>query len=112
MLVNFFSLACQPCQHEIADLNLIYQHYQSEGLVILSITDDDIRPVGAFVERNKIGYPILFDRLHQASDAFHVENKPRDFVFDRDGKLVGQSIDMMTQQQIFTLLARAGLKPQ
>jgi peroxiredoxin len=112
VLVNFFSLACMTCQKEIADLNLIYNHYQSQGLVILSITDDDIRPVGAFVERNKIGYPILFDRLHQASEAFHVENKPRDFVFDRDGKLTGQSIDMMTQQQIFTMLARAGLKPQ
>ena len=112
VLVNFFSLACQTCQKEIADLNLIYNHYQSQGLVILSITDDDIRPVGAFAERNKIEYPILFDRLHQASDAFHVENKPRDFVFDREGKLVGQSIDMMTQQQIFTMLARAGLKPQ
>jgi peroxiredoxin len=112
VLVNFFSLACMSCQKEIADLNLIYQHYQSQGLVILSITDDDIRQVGAFVDRNKITYPILFDRIHQASDAFHVENKPRDFVFDRDGKLVGQSIDMMTQQQIFTMLARAGLKPQ
>ena len=112
VLVNFFSLACMSCQKEIADLNLIYQHYQSQGLVILSITDDDLRQVGAFVDRNKITYPILFDRLHQASDAFHVDNKPRDFVFDRDGKLVGQSIDMMTQQQIFTMLARAGLKPQ
>jgi peroxiredoxin len=112
VLVNFFSLACVPCQTEMVDLNLIYSHYQSQGLVILSITDDDIPPVGAFARRNNITYPILFDRLHQASEAFHVENKPRDFVFDRDGKLIGQSIDMMTQQQIFTMLARAGLKPQ
>ena len=112
VLVNFFSLNCPNCLHEMMDLNLIYQHYQSQGLVILSITDDDIRPVGAFAKANNITYPILFDRLHQASEAFHVENKPRDFVFDRDGKLVGQSIDMMTQQQIFPILGRAGLKPQ
>ena len=112
VLVNFFSLACSNCLTEMSNLNLIYQHYQSQGLVILSITDDDIRPVGAFAKANNITYPILFDRLHQASEAFHVENKPRDFVFDRDGKLVGQSLDMLTQQQIFPILARAGLKPQ
>ena len=112
VLVNFFNLACPSCQHEIGDLNLIYSHYQSQGLVILSITDDDLRSAGAFATRNNIAYPILLDRLHQASDAFHVDNKPRDFVFDREGKLVGQSIDMMTQPQIFNMLARAGLKPQ
>jgi peroxiredoxin len=112
VLVNFFNLTCPSCLKEIADLNLIYSHYQSQGLVILSITDDDLRAAGAFAQRNNITYPILLDRLHQASDAFHVENKPRDFVFDREGKLVGQSIDMMTQPQIFNMLARAGLKPQ
>jgi peroxiredoxin len=112
VLVNFFSLNCPNCLTEMTNLNLIYQHYQSQGLVIISITDDDIRPVGTFARNNNITYPILFDRLHQASEAFHVENKPRDFVFDRDGKLVGQSIDMLTQQQIFPMLARAGLKPQ
>jgi peroxiredoxin len=112
VLVNFFNINCPSCVKEVADLNLIYNHYQSEGLVILSISDDDLRALGAFATRNNIAYPILVDRIHQASDAFHVETKPRDFVFDRDGKLIGQSIDQLTQPQIFNMLARAGLKPQ
>ena len=112
ILVNFFNLTCPSCVKEIADLNLIYNHYQSQGLVILAITDDDLRSAGAFAQRNNIAFPVLIDRLHEASGAFHVETKPRDFVFDREGKLVGQSIDMMTQPQIFNMLARAGLKPQ
>ena len=44
VLVNFFSLNCPNCLTEMTNLNLIYQHYQSQGLVILSITDDDIQP--------------------------------------------------------------------
>jgi hypothetical protein len=32
-------------------------------------------------------------------------------VFDRDGKLVAESIDLSTQRQLFGMLATAGLHP-
>ena len=43
--------------------------------------------------------------------AFHVDGLPRNFVFDRDGKLIAEAIDMRTQRQFFEMLAKAGLKP-
>jgi hypothetical protein len=43
-------------------------------------------------------------------DAFQVEGIPKSFVYDRDGKLVAQSIDMRTQRQFREMLAQAGLK--
>jgi hypothetical protein len=42
---------------------------------------------------------------------FHVDGLPRSFVFNRDGKLVAESIDMRTQRQFFVMLAAAGLQP-
>jgi peroxiredoxin len=112
VLVNFFSVSCGACQEEMRDLNLIYGHFQSQGLVILSISPEPLKEVGNMVARSGITYPILFDTFRKAMDQFHIDTVPRTFVFDRDGKLVGQSLDACTQGQFFRMLSRAGLKPQ
>jgi hypothetical protein len=41
---------------------------------------------------------------------FAVRGIPKSFVYDRDGKLVAQSIDMRTQKQFLLMLEQAGLK--
>jgi len=41
---------------------------------------------------------------------FAVDGIPKSFVYDRDGKLVAQAIDMRTQKQFLEMLANAGLK--
>jgi len=40
---------------------------------------------------------------------FNIEGIPKSFVYDRDGKLVAQAIDMMTKRQFMEMLAQAGL---
>ena len=40
---------------------------------------------------------------------FVVEGIPKSFVYDREGKLVAQSIDMRTGKQFLEMLAKAGL---
>jgi hypothetical protein len=43
------------------------------------------------------------------NDAFVVEGIPKSFVYDREGKLVAQSIDMRTRSQFQQMLGQAGL---
>jgi hypothetical protein len=38
------------------------------------------------------------------------KGSPKSFVYDREGKLVAQSIDMRTRGQFQQMLAQAGLK--
>jgi hypothetical protein len=40
---------------------------------------------------------------------YHVDGIPKSFVYDRDGKLVDESIDELTQKQFLMMLAKAGL---
>jgi hypothetical protein len=40
---------------------------------------------------------------------YGVEGIPKTFVFDREGKLASQAIDMRTADQFMTLLRKAGL---
>ena len=44
------------------------------------------------------------------NDAFIVEGIPKSFVYNREGKLVAQSIDMRTRSQFQEMLAQAGLQ--
>jgi hypothetical protein len=44
------------------------------------------------------------------NDLFQVDGIPKSFVYDRDGNLVAQSIDMRTRGQFEEMLAQAGLK--
>jgi hypothetical protein len=39
-----------------------------------------------------------------------VNGIPKSFVYDRTGKMVGQSIDMRTRNQFLEMLAQAGLQ--
>jgi peroxiredoxin len=111
VMVNFWATWCPPCRKEMPDLNAIYNHYKPEGLVILSISDEDLLKVGPFINQSGFKYPILLDPGDKVSKQFHINGIPKSFVFDRQGKLITESIDMRTQMQFLRMLAKAGLKP-
>jgi peroxiredoxin len=112
VLVNFWATWCPPCRTEMPDLDAIYTHYQSQGLVVLSITDEDPFKVNSFLAPTGYHPPVLIDSGGAVHKMFHVEGIPETFVFDRDGKLAGIAIDQRTQRQFFGMLAQAGLQPQ
>ncbi len=111
VLVNFWATWCPPCRTEMPNLDAIYPHYQSQGLVILSITDEDPIKVSQFVA-SRYHPTVLIDHGGAVHKAFHITGIPRTFVYNREGKLVGVAIDQCTQRQLFRLLAAADLKPQ
>ena len=111
VLVNFWATWCPPCVKEMTDLDLIYTHYQSQGLVIVSISSENPFTIGSFLNMKSYHPPVLLDDGGKVAKAFHVDGLPHSYVFDRQGKLVAESIDMRTQRQFFDMLAKAGLQP-
>ena len=108
VLVNFWATWCPPCRKEMPDLEALYKNFQDRGLVILAISDEEASKVTPFLAERNITYPVLLDggKIHQL---FQVEGIPKSFVYDRDGKLVAQSVDMRTRKQFLEMLALAGL---
>ena len=111
VLVNFWATWCGPCRLEMPDLDVIYTHYEPQGLVILSITDEDAFKVASFI--GQMGYhpPVLLDPGGKVHKQFHITGIPNTYVFNRDGKLVAEGMDQRTQRQFFQMLATAGLHP-
>ena len=109
VVVNFWATWCPPCRLEMPDLNWIYDHYKSQGLVILSITSEDVFTVGPFVVKAGYDPPVLIDAGGKVAKQFHVNGIPKTFIFNREGKLVGESIDQCTQRQFLDMLGNTDL---
>jgi peroxiredoxin len=110
VVLNFWATWCPPCRKEMPDLQGLYQQFANQGLVILAISDEDAGKVKPFISERKITYPILLDPGRKVNELFQIEGIPKTFVYDRNGKLVAQSIDMRTRNQFLEMLAQAGLK--
>ena len=109
VLVNFWATWCPPCRKEMPDLETLYNRFKDQGFVILAISDEDSSKVHPFIAARNVTYPVLLDPRRRVNDLFEIEGIPKSFVYDREGKLVAQSIDMRTQKQFLEMLAQAGL---
>ncbi len=110
VLVNFWATWCPPCRKEMPDLETLYGRFGSKGLVVLGISDEEAAKVEPFIRERKVSFPVLLDPGRKVNEMFVVDGIPKSFVYDRDGKLVAQSIDMRTQKQFLEMLGKAGLE--
>jgi peroxiredoxin len=109
VLVNFWATWCPPCRKEMPDLQALYDNYKDQGLLVLAISDEEAAKVAPFISERKISYPVLLDPGRKVNDAFLVDGIPKSFVYDCEGTMVAQSIDMRTRGQFQEMLAQAGL---
>jgi len=111
VLVSFWATWCPPCRKEMADLDQLYAANKDQGLVILSISNEDADRVSTYVKSIRYRPQVLIDQGSKVAKRLHVDGLPRTFVFDREGKLAAQATDMRTRQQFLRMLTAAGLKP-
>jgi len=110
VLVNFWATWCPPCRKEMPDLQALFDKYKGQGLIVLSISDEEASKVTPFIKQQNITYPVILDPGGKVHNLYQVEGIPKSFVYNRDGQLVAQSIDMRTRGQFEEMLAQAGLK--
>ncbi len=111
VMVNFWATWCPPCRAEMPDLDKIYARFKPHGLVILSISDEDAAKVNSFISKNDYHPPVLIDADDAVHKRFHVEGIPKTFIFNRDGRLAGETIDQCTGKQFLALLSKTDLHP-
>jgi thiol-disulfide isomerase/thioredoxin len=111
VLVNFWATWCAPCKVEMPELDWLSTRYESQGLVVLSITLEDEAKVRQFASSQKYHPAVLIDQGGKVSKQFHIEEIPKTFVYGRDGKLIAVGIDQHTRKQFLRMLSNTDLRP-
>lgn len=88
VLLNFWATWCAPCLEEIPALNKLQQKYAEDGLVILSISDEDPEILKAFetqlpLETESVFVDFGVELPVPFRGAFDI--RPTSFIVDRDG---------------------------
>jgi peroxiredoxin len=91
------------------DLESLYSEFKAKGLVVLAISDEEAAKVQLFIAEKKYSFPVLLDAGRKVNDLYRLDGIPKTFIYDRQGKLAAQSIDMRTRPQFLKMLAAAGL---
>ena len=110
VLLNFWATWCPPCRKEMPDMEKLYRTYEKNGLTVIAVSDEDRETVVNFLAKNNYSFPIALDPGRKVNLAFSVEGIPKSFIFDREGRLAAQAIDMRTEAQFMELLKLAGLE--
>ena len=110
VLMNFWATWCPPCRKEMPDLESLYKQFKKKGLVILAISDEDAGKVKSFITEKGVSYTVLLDPGRKVITLFLVMGIPKTFIYDRNGKLAAESIDMRTRKQFLAMLAQAGIQ--
>jgi thiol-disulfide isomerase/thioredoxin len=111
VMVNFWATWCAPCRVEMQDLDALSRYFAPQGLVVLSITDEDMFKVGPFFGSSKYYPTVLLDPDGKVHQLFHVTGIPNTFLFGRDGKLLAVAIDERTRRQFLEMLSKTDLHP-
>ncbi len=112
VLVNFWATWCPPCRKEMPDLDALYKRFKGQGFVVLAISDEREGTVKSFLEKHKVEYPVLLDSGDFVHKQFAVNGIPKSYLYDRNGKLVAEAMDMRTKEQFLRMLGKAGLEPK
>jgi len=86
-LLVFFKISCPVCQMTLPFLDRIYQ---SGGLRIYGISQDDARDTRQFIREFGVTFPMLLDREeadYPASNAYGISSVPTIFLLQHDGTL-------------------------
>ncbi len=64
ILINFWSLSCEPCKKEMVHLDKFNQQYAKAGFRVMSINIDSPRSVAkvkSYVKAQKFSFPVFLD---------------------------------------------------
>lgn len=89
VMVNFWATWCPPCRWEMPHMQKFYEDYEAKDVVILGInltpTEAKEDQISAFVEEQKLTFPIVLDQEGEVMQTYEVMAYPTTFVLDTRG---------------------------
>lgn len=100
VVVNVWASWCAPCRAEARLLERTADEYHGRVQFVGVATRDTESGADAFIERFGVSYPNLFDRDGSIRRFLGLRGLPTTYVFDADGRLVGEVVGGVTEQSL------------
>lgn len=104
LLIDFWAAWCRACRIENPQFVELYGAYQSQGLEIVSISQDKKRAVWeAAIKKDGVGvWRQIQDKDGSISELYSISSLPQNVVLGQDGKIIGKNV---TAEKLKALLA-------
>lgn len=107
--LNFWATWCVPCKQELPDIQKLYDEKRGDGLEVLEINYQEGRADAlGYFEARDLTMPLLLDE-GSVFDQYKLKGLPDSFFIDRDGKLSGMNIGILSEDKMRQRLGDAGL---
>lgn len=89
VLITFWGSWCGPCRQEAPELQMLYENYQDDGLMIIGVNwlESSPQEALAFIEELGLTYPNGEDIGEIVADTYHIQGAPENFIIDKDGNI-------------------------
>jgi thiol-disulfide isomerase/thioredoxin len=93
LLCNFWATWCAPCRDEMPALETLARELGPRGLAVVGVNyKESKREVQAFVQEQKLGFPVLLDDAGQVARHYQVFALPVTVLVDRQGIVAGTAL--------------------
>jgi thiol-disulfide isomerase/thioredoxin len=105
VIINYWAAWCEPCAEEVPELNLFYQKYQKE-IVLIGVNDDGLskNQLIAAIGQLHIQYPVLQTDPAKILGLPAIQVLPTTFIINPKGKLSKELFGPQTARSLENII--------
>ncbi len=103
VVLNFWATWCYYCKVEMPDFNEAYKNYPDVQFLMVNATGtngETVESAKAYVEQEKYEFPVLFDTMYEANQAYRLSSFPMTVFIDAEGNVVSSRVGMLTKEAL------------